>query len=76
MSPSSIITLIIEGMWARWEGSPYHIPVGLSFVCSQILNIGCKTFIQPQVIPPPQGHQITKPLKGQKKRCDCYAKEN
>lgn len=44
--------------------TPYHAPLWLSFVCSQVLNIRGKAFVQPQVIPPPQGHQITKPLKG------------
>ncbi|TNN32736.1 hypothetical protein EYF80_057102 [Liparis tanakae] len=33
----------------------------------EVLNVGCKAFIQPQVIPPLQGHQITKPLKGQQR---------
>lgn len=59
---SSYITLLEDNMHA--EG-PHHIPVGLSLVCPQVLNIGCKAFIQPQVVPPPQGNQITKPLTGQ-----------
>ena len=61
MSPLSYITLSID--FVRWERNPYHVPVGFSLICSQVLNIGCKAFIQPQVIPPPQGYQITKPLK-------------
>lgn len=63
LSPSSCITQIIEDM--RWDWKSYHVPVGFSLMCPQVLNIGCKAFIQPQVIPPPQGHQITKPLKRQ-----------
>lgn len=63
MSLLSYITLSLD--FVRWEGNPYHIPVRFSLVCSQVLNIGCKAFIQPQVIPPLQGYQITKPLKRQ-----------
>lgn len=46
----------------------HHVPVGLSFIRPQVLNIGCKTLVQPQVIPPVQGDQITEPLKGRMMR--------
>lgn len=43
LSPSFIITLITKAMW--WEGNPYHIPFRFSFICSKVLNVGCKAFI-------------------------------
>lgn len=33
-------------------------------VSTQVLHIGGKALIQPQVIPPGQGHQVAKPLWG------------
>ena len=41
----------------------HHLPVFLSLVDSDVLHIGGKPFIEPQVIPPRWRHQVTKPLK-------------
>lgn len=41
---------------------PYHIPWRLSTVCSQIRHIGSKALIQPDLVPPAQSHQVSKPL--------------
>lgn len=48
----------------RWTG-PYHVPVWFSFVGSEILDVGREALVEPQVVPPPQGHQVTEPLQGQ-----------
>lgn len=41
---------------------PHHIPWRLSTVCSQIRHIGSKALIQPDLVPPAQSHQVSKPL--------------
>lgn len=43
----------------------YHIPCGFSIVGSKIRDIGGEAFVEPQVIPPPGGHQVSKPLRWQ-----------
>lgn len=40
----------------------YHAPVRFSAVCTLVFNVWRKAFVQPQVIPPSQSNQITKPL--------------
>lgn len=73
---TAAITVITTPHWNNYLGNvgqdPYHIPAGLNKVCPQVLNIGCKAFIQPQVVPPPYGHQITKPLKGKHREMHDY----
>lgn len=49
------------------EGS-HHVPLGLSLIRPQVLHVGGKTLVQPQVIPPVQGDQITEPLQGRMRR--------
>lgn len=45
----------------------YNVPGGLSVVSTQVLHIGRKALVQPQVIPPLQSYQVAKPLKKIKK---------
>lgn len=44
--------------------SSHHVPGRFNRVCSQVLHVGSKALIQPQVVPPGQRDQITEPLKG------------
>lgn len=46
-------------------GPPAHqIPGGFCIVGAQVFHVGGKALVQPQVIPPFQGHQVPKPLLG------------
>lgn len=48
--------------YGQSENSSYHAPVRFGVVSSQVFHVRRKTFIQPKVVPPPQGHQVSKPL--------------
>lgn len=43
----------------------HHIPFWFRVVGSKIRDVGGKALVEPQVIPPPGGHQVPKPLRGQ-----------
>lgn len=43
----------------------HHSPVLLREVRSKIGDVGCEAFVEPQVVPPPCCHQVSKPLRGQ-----------
>lgn len=40
----------------------HHVPRWLSVVCSQVRHVGGETLVQPNLVPPAQSHQVTKPL--------------
>lgn len=53
----------------------HHSPVGLCLFHSNIFKETGKAFIQPQVIPPVHGHNISKPLQIKDKHClNCSSK--
>jgi len=40
-----------------------HLKIRLDMVCADALNKSCKSFVEPQIIPPLHCYQIAKPLK-------------
>lgn len=40
----------------------HQIPGGFGVVSTQVLHIGGKALVQPQVVPPVHGHQVAEPL--------------
>lgn len=41
----------------------YNVKIGEAFLNGQILHVCCKSFIQPEIIPPAHGDQVPEPLK-------------
>lgn len=55
------LTHALSGPWAL----AHQIPGGLCVVSTQVLHVGGKALVQPQVIPPGHCDQVPKPLQGQ-----------
>lgn len=64
MLVSACLSHFLPQEWRQEEWSPHHIPAGFSLVGSQVLHIGGKALVEPQVIPPAQRDQVTEPLEG------------
>lgn len=45
-----------------WLDHTYKFPIWFSVISAKIFHIACKSFIQPDVIPPQTRHNISKPL--------------
>jgi len=43
--------------------STNHFEVRFNIVCADTLDISCKSFIKPEIVPPPHCHQVAKPLR-------------
>lgn len=54
----------ISILMMKRRSNPHHVPVGLGIVRSQVLHVGREALVQPQIVPPPQSHQVTEPLRG------------
>lgn len=65
--PCSIFSRYILGLDVfLQENKTHHIPRWFNIVGSKIRDIGGKPLVEPQVIPPPCGHQVPKPLRAQR----------
>lgn len=40
----------------------HQTPFWFSVVASKIRDVGCEALVEPQIIPPPHGYQVSKPL--------------
>lgn len=57
-----------ERDWGAIEARTHHLPLVFSLVDTQYLKERCETFIEPQILPPIHGHDVSEPLEREGRR--------